>query len=108
MIRGSFALTDKVDTGSLILEIETQELEKIDSILKKQGWASTPPTHIEHVFKNRGGKFSKVRIFRSLNLGNMCTTDLFCTDWDYKLIDIEQIFATPFEELEEKEEEVLF
>ncbi len=34
----------------------------------------------------------KIRIFRYVNLGNMDSTDLFVTDWDFKLIeDIEQI-----------------
>ena len=37
-----------------------------------------------------------------MNLGNMKMEDLFCTDWDYKLLDVEQVFAEPY--LEEQEE----
>lgn len=105
MIRGSFSLADKVDCGSIILEIEKQELEFIQEILKK-GWGNKIPTQVEHVFKIRGGKTKRCRIFRITNLGNMQTEDLFCTDWDYKLLDIEQVFAEPYEELSDTQEDI--
>lgn len=108
MIRGSFALCDKVDVGSLVLKIEKQELEFIEQILKK-GWNNVVPTHVEHIFKNRGGKYDKIRIFRTVNLGNMLLEDLFCTNWDYELLDIEQVFAESItEEGIEKNSEALF
>ena len=102
MIRGSFALCDKVDMGSLILDIENYEKEKIVEVMKKQGFNAIQPTHVEHIFKNRGGKLKQVRIFRHINLGNMKTKDLFVTDWDYKLIDIEQVMPEPYVEIIEE------
>lgn len=101
MIRGSFSLCDKVDCASIVLEVEKKELEFVDEILKK-GWDNKKPTHVEHIFKNRGGKIKACRIFKRMNLGNMKMEDLFCTDWDYKLLDVEQVFAEPY--LEEQEE----
>ena len=101
MIRGSFSLCDKVDCASIVLEVEKKELEFVDEILKK-GWDSKKPTHVEHIFKNRGGKIKACRIFKRMNLGNMKMEDLFCTDWGYKLLDVEQVFAEPY--LEEQEE----
>lgn len=103
MIRGSFALCDKVDVGSIIMPIENFEIELVKEITKK-GWGKLQPTHIEHIFKNRGGKLDKVRIFRHLNLGNMEMTDLFCTNWDYELIDVDQMVAEPYVENEEDED----
>ena len=101
MIRGSFSLCDKVDCASIVLEVEKKELEFVDEILKK-GWDNKKPTHVEHIFKNRGGKIKACRIFKRMNLGNMKMEDLFCTDWGYKLLDVEQVFAEPY--LEEQEE----
>jgi len=95
-------LCDKVDMGSLILDIENYEKEKIVEVMKKQGFNAIQPTHVEHIFKNRGGKLKQVRIFRHINLGNMKTKDLFVTDWDYKLIDIEQIMPEPYVEIIEE------
>ncbi|APR02539.1 TPA: DnaB-like helicase N-terminal domain-containing protein [Clostridium botulinum] len=93
MIRGSFSLCDKIDIGSIILEPTKKELEKVEDIIKQtQKWNLKRPNQVEHIFKNRGGKWKKIRIFRYVNLGNMDSTDLFVTDWDFKLIeDIEQI-----------------
>ena len=93
MIRGSFSLCDKIDVGSLILEPTKKELEKVQDIVRQvKSWKPQEPNQVEHIFKNRGGEWKKVRIFRSVNLGNMQSTDLFITDWDFKLIDeLEQI-----------------
>lgn len=105
MIRGSFALCDKVDIGSLILEPTTKELEKVKDIIHQlQKWKPLIPNQVEHLFKNRGGVWKKVRIFRYVNLGNMECKDLFVTDWDFKLIDeLEQILPD-FELSNSKEE----
>ena len=103
MIRGSFALCDKVDVGSILMEIENYEIEKVQEILKK-GFNTMKPNQVEHIFKVRGGKLKKIRIFKNVNLGNMHSIDLFCTNWDYELIDVEQMFAEPY--IEDKNDEV--
>jgi len=94
MIRGSFSLCDKVDIGSLILEPTSQELKKVEDLIRKSNakWCPLQPNQVEHLFKNRGGTYKKIRIFRNVNLGNMETTDLFVTDWDFKFIkELEQV-----------------
>lgn len=104
MIRGSFALSDKVDVGSLLLKIDKQELELVREILKKQGgWNQTLPSHVEHIFKNRGSEYGQIRIFKLLNLGNSRTIDMFATNWDYELLDMEQKIPQPIEETYQKE-----
>lgn len=109
MIRGSFALCDKIDLGSILLEPTKLELERVEEIIKKIGkWNPLKPTQIEHVFKNRGGKYKKIRIFRHVNLGNMKTVDLFVTDWDFKLLDLEKIIPQPIEEFEDENDKPVF
>ena len=108
MIRGSFSLCDKIDIGSIILEPTKLELEKISEIIKQtQKWKPIIPNQVEHIFKNRGGTWKKIRIFRYVNLGNMEAADLFVTDWDYKLInDIEQILPDFTEQNENEKNQI--
>jgi len=107
MIRGSFALCDKVDVGTIIMPIENYEIELVKEIIKK-GWNKIKPTHVEHIFKNRGGKLKMVRIFRHLNLGNMEMQDLFVTNWDYELIDVDMMIAEPYENDQQEEDNIRF
>lgn len=94
MIRGSFSLVDKVDTASIMLTPSQKELDKVVDLLNDtRKWNSKMPNQVEHVFKNRVGKYNRVRIFRYVNLGNMETQDFFLTDWNYKHIPIEQILG---------------
>lgn len=97
MIRGSFSLIDKADLG-LIFATPTQlELERVEDIIKKQGGFGKPkPNRIEHIFKSRGTKYKEVRIFQWVDLGTMEIIDLFVTDYDFKLIDINPKYAKDF------------
>ena len=105
MIRGSFSLVDKVDIGSILAPLTQKEKDKIADLLNQvRGWNSPMPNQVEHVFKNRVSSYSEVRIFRYVNLGNMKTQDFFLTDWNYKLIPIEQVISEETDSVEWKKD----
>lgn len=51
---------------------------------------------VYHIYKVRGGRFSKVKLWCHVDLGTCRTIDLFLTNNDYEIIDIE---ATQVEQI---------
>lgn len=97
MIRGSFALADKVDLGDIIMPPSPQELEKVKDVLKSiGGFNQLIPNRVEHIFKSRGTKYKEVRIWQYVDLGTMQITDLFVTDYHYKRINVDPVLAKPY------------
>ena len=51
MIRGSFALADKIDLGSIIMSPSPDEIEKVKDIIKSiGGYPTIYPNSITHVW----------------------------------------------------------
>lgn len=91
VIRGAKAIADKVDVGYVGLEPTEKDKEAIHSIMGKNGMAfCREPNLILHIFKIRRGKTNHVKVFIYFDYGTLRTTDLFVTDRDYKLLDIEK------------------
>ncbi len=86
IIRGAKSLSDKVDCGSIMMRPTTAELKKIDPILKNRFGGKKPNLYIA-TYKNRGGKFVNVKVWLYVDYSTMRVSDLFCTDYDNKLID---------------------
>ena len=99
MIRGSFALIDKVDLATIIALPTKLELERVDDIIKgMKGFNNPKPNRVEHIFKSRGTKYKEIRIFQWVDLGTMEITDLFVTDYEFKRLNIDPILPVPYEE----------
>jgi len=88
-IRGSKALADKIDAGYIILEIREKDKKIIDAIYAS-GNANLPfgiePNITLNVYKNRGGRFKRVRVYGHFNRGSLRFTDLFCTTYEGELL----------------------
>lgn len=88
-IRGSKALADKIDAGYIIMEIREKDQKIIDAIYAS-GNASLPfgvmPNVSLNIYKNRGGRHNRVRVFGFFNRGSLRFTDLFCTTYTGELI----------------------
>lgn len=66
-----------------------KELKKIDPILRK--FMGCPePNLVYSVYKNRGGKWNRIKIWLYIDYGTMRVHDLFVTDYEYK-IDSEKV-----------------
>lgn len=86
IIRGAKALSDKVDCGSIMMRPTVAELRKIEPILKNRFGGKKPNLYIA-TYKNRGGKHVNVKVWLDVNYSTMRVSDLFCTDYDNKLVD---------------------
>ena len=80
-IRESKAIIDLADFACIMSRPTTEELNKIEGIISAIG---KQPTLVIDVFKNRGGRWNRIRIWCAYDAGNLRTEDLFITTADYK------------------------
>jgi replicative DNA helicase len=92
-IRGGKSIIDKADGAMIILPISKMEKKDIEEILK-QGFYKKP-NFVTHVFKNRGNRVDKAKIFSHIDMGNMRVTDLFACNTDNELINIKKLIIKP-------------
>lgn len=84
LIRGSKAVVDKIDVGSICVKIDAEELESVKSITDSMQ-LSHLPNMVTDIYKNRRGELTEVKVFRYFDYGTCRITDLFMTDVYYNL-----------------------
>lgn len=87
ILRGAKAMADKIDCGEIIMNPTPGELKAVDDYIERK-IKMVKPNKVKHVYKCRGGKYTKLKIFCHLDLGAMTVEDLFATDANNVLIDI--------------------
>lgn len=100
LIRGAKGIADKVDAGFVVLPPSAKDLESIRSVLHK-GF-NREPNLVYHIYKVRRGKINHVKLWVYFDYATCRTYDLFVTDNDYKLLNIE---STSIEIILEQTEE---
>lgn len=88
-IRGGKSIIDKADGAMIILPISKMEKKDIEEILAKGFFKE--PNYVTHIFKNRGNRVDKAKVFSHIDMGNMRVTDLFVTNTDNELINIKKL-----------------
>lgn len=81
LIRGSKAILDKADVGAIGATISQDELETLAPLIEKY---KITPNQVTDVYKNRGSKYVKVRIWSYVDLGTLKKRDLFITNARYE------------------------
>lgn len=84
IVRGAKALIDKADSALIGMPPTEKELKKVEPILRKLMNCHTPNL-VYSVYKNRGGKWNKVKIWLYIDYNTMRTYDLFVTDYEYNI-----------------------
>lgn len=87
LIRGAKAIADKVDVGVVVLPVTEADKKGIEQILHKSFMPE--PNLVYHIYKIRRGKINHVKLWIYFDYGTCRTTDLFVTDNDYNLINVE-------------------
>ena len=124
IVRGAKSIIDKADGAMIAMPPTEKELKKIEPITREL--INKPaPNLVYSLYKNRGGKWNKIKIWLYIGYSTMRVYDLFVTDYEYKLIkDIEKTYIdisnecyastkaniNPIDNLEikEKEETIIF
>lgn len=85
IVRGAKSIIDKADGALIAMPPTVKELKKIEPITREMlnGYV---PNLVYSLYKNRGGKWNKIKIWLYIDYNTMRTHDLFVTDYEYKLI----------------------
>ena len=87
LIRGAKGMADKIDAGYVILPPSEKDKEAIKSI--QQHGFYKEPNLVFHIYKVRRGKINHVKLWVYFDYSTCRTYDIFATDRDNKLINIE-------------------
>lgn len=99
-IRGGKSIIDKADGAMIILPISKMEKKDIEEILAKGFYKQ--PNYVTHIFKNRGNRIDKAKVFSFVDMGNMRIEDLFVTNTDNELIKINKLIIKPQQKTEKQ------
>jgi hypothetical protein len=87
LLRGAKAIADKIDVGSILLPVTTEDLESLDAILSSRIY-DKPDLKLS-VYKNRRGRYKGIYLWCKANLGTCRVDPMFCTTYTYELLPIE-------------------
>lgn len=106
LIRGAKSIADKLDFGAVVLPVTEADKLGIESIVHKVKGFLPEPNLVYHIYKNRRNKLNHVKLWVYFDYSTCRTTDLFVTDNEYNLIDVEStvINIIPEEECSVKED----
>ena len=92
IVRGAKSIIDKADGAMIAMPPTEKELKKVEPITREL--LNKPiPNLVYSLYKNRGGKWNKIKIWLYIDYSTMRVHDLFITDYEYKLIkDIEKTY----------------
>jgi len=93
VLRGAKSIADKIDIGLIAMQVTKADLESLANILPA---FSVLPNLVYNIYKVRKGRFVRVKLWCYIDLGTCRTKDLFLTNNDYEVIDIE---ATTVEQI---------
>lgn len=82
----SKAIADRIDLGTIMLEVRKEDREKIQSFCNKNG-LPTPNVKMS-VYKNRANKWKGIYLWMIAETGLCRYKTLFVTDWAFNVIEI--------------------
>jgi replicative DNA helicase len=86
LVRGSKAIADKIDVGCITMPVTIEEANLLQSTLTKLHLPM--PTQVTDIYKGRRIRYKNVRIWSITDLGTGRITDLFMTDPNYNVINV--------------------
>ena len=87
LLRGAKSIADKIDMGAIILPVKQKDIESLGPLLN----GYDVPTLKISIYKNRRGRYKGVYLWCKANLGICRVEPMFCTTYNYELIDIQNM-----------------
>lgn len=84
LLRGAKAIADKIDFGSILLNVKEEDLQSLEVILATNKFP-TPNLKLS-IYKNRRGRYKGVVLWCKADLGTCRVNPIFCTTYDYEII----------------------
>ena len=89
MLRGAKAIADKIDYGSILLNVKDDDLVALDTILSSNLFERA--TIKMSIYKNRRGRYKGVILWCKADLGCCRIKPMFCTTYDYEMVNIDDM-----------------
>lgn len=89
LLRGAKAIADKIDYGAILLQTKQEDIDALEPIL--QANVFDRPSIKMSVYKNRRGRYKGVYLWCKADLGTCRIQPMFCTTYNYDLINIDDI-----------------
>lgn len=89
LLRGAKSIADKIDYGSIILPVTAEDTKALEDIFNDSSFQK-PDLKIS-IYKNRRGKYKGIYIWCKANLDCCRINPIFVTNYDYTLLDIDDI-----------------
>lgn len=89
LLRGAKAIADKVDYGAILLPVSSEDVEALETILSSNIFDK--PVIKLSVYKNRRGRYKGVYLWCKADLGTCRIQPMFCTTYDYEMVNIDNI-----------------
>jgi hypothetical protein len=89
LLRGAKSIADKIDYGSILLQTTQADIDALEPIL--QANVFDRPSIKMSVYKNRRGRYKGVYLWCKADLGTCRIQPMFCTTWNYELINVDDI-----------------
>ena len=96
LLRGAKSIADRIDFGSILLNVKDEDLVKLEKILATNVFER--PSIKMSIYKNRRGRFKGVYLWCKADLGTCRIKPMFCTTYDYELVQIDDIKTVVEEE----------
>lgn len=96
IVRGSKAIIDKCDVAAIASRPTMKErkmIEKYYRQVKKLRQNIAMPNICLSIYKNRGGKLNEIKIWLYIDYSTMRVHDLFVTNNDYEMLDINKTYV---------------
>lgn len=89
LLRGSKSIADPIDFGAIMLQATSKDLEKLQEIINSGGF-QTPNIKMS-IYKNRGNEYTAMYLWINADPGACRYDGIFCTDWNYNYMSIEDL-----------------
>lgn len=89
LLRGAKAIADKIDYGSILLNVTQKDIDSLGKVLNNDIFVK--PTIKLSVYKNRRGRYKGIYLWCKADLGTCRIEPMFATSYNYELLPMEDI-----------------
>lgn len=89
LLRGAKSIADSIDLGMHILPVTQKDLEALKPVLDSSTF-EVPNAKLA-IYKNRRGRYKSVYLWCKSDLGTCRINPMFCTDFSYELINMNDL-----------------
>ena len=92
LLRGAKSIADKIDYGSVLLPVTSDDLERLKPIIAAHSFEK--PSIKLSIYKNRRGRYKGIYLWCSADLGTCRINPMFCTSYTYEFMPIDETKIT--------------